>query len=311
MLFLNRSDVEAALDLDLLIDRLADGFVELSTGRTSVPARVAAFVPETGFLAAMPGYVAGTLATKLVSVFNDNHDRGLPSHQALIVLFDGDTGTPSALIDGSYVTAMRTAGASALATRTLAREDARVLAIVGAGVQGRAHLEMVTRVRPFDEVRVASRNPAHAHELASAYGANATSSFEAAIRGADVVCMCTDSPEPVIERGWLSNGAHVTSVGASPAGGELDAGTVAAGLLVVESRVAFEPPPAGAAELEGSDPESAVELGEILNGSHPGRTSNDQITVYKSMGHAVEDAVAARLVHEAARDKGLGTTLSL
>jgi ornithine cyclodeaminase/alanine dehydrogenase-like protein (mu-crystallin family) len=311
MLFLTRAEVESSLDLDLLIDRLADGFGELSAGRASVPPRVAAFVPDAGFLAAMPGYVGETLATKLVSVFSGNHDRGLPSHQALIVLFESDSGTPLAVMDGTYITAMRTAGASAVATRTLAREDARVLAVVGAGVQGRAHLEMVKRVRRFDEIRVASRNPAHVHELASAYGAIETSSFEEAIRGANVVCMCTDSSEPVIDGEWLSPGAHVTSVGASPDGGELDARTVGAGLLVVESRVAFEPPPVGAAELDGLDPDAAAELGEVLSGTRPGRTAADQITVYKSMGHAVEDAVAARLAYEGAVNARLGVELTL
>jgi alanine dehydrogenase len=311
MLFLSRSDVEASLDLGLLIDGLAEGFVELSAGRASVPPRVATFVPEGGFLAAMPGYVGQTLTTKLVSVFNGNHDRGLPSHQALIILFESDTGTPSALMDGTYITAMRTAGASAVATRSLAREDARVLAIVGAGVQGRSHLEMVPRVGRFNEVRVASRNPAHAHELASAYGATSTSSFEEAIRGADVICLCTDSPEPIIDGRWLSPGAHVNSVGASPEGGELDRRTATAGLLVVESKIAFEAPPAGAAELQGLDPGSAAELGEVLSGSHPGRSSAHQITVYKSMGHAVEDAVAARLAYDGAVNAGLGSALSL
>jgi ornithine cyclodeaminase/alanine dehydrogenase-like protein (mu-crystallin family) len=135
--------------------------------------------------------------------------------------------------------------------------------------------------------------------------------FEEAVRGADVVCLCTDAATPVIDRSWLSPGTHVNSVGASPRGGELDRGTIRAGLLAVEARVAFEAPPAGAAELEGEDPTSAVELGEILSGARKGRASREQITVYKSMGHAVEDAAAARLVYEAATKAGRGTPVEI
>ena len=135
-------------------------------------------------------------------------------------------------------------------------------------------------------------------------------SFEEAVRGADVVCVCTDSPDPVIARDWLA-AEHVTSVGYAERGGELGPDVVRAGLLVVESRVALEPPPAGAAELQGLDPADVVELGEVLAGSHPGRTSADHITVYKSMGHAAEDAAAARLVYERAGADGLGTEVEL
>lgn len=311
MLALSRHEVEAALDLDLLVDALVDGFIALSDGKASVPPRVAAFTPSDGFLAAMPGYISGTLVTKLVSVFPHNHDQGLPSHQALIALFDAETGSPLAVMDGTYITAMRTAAASALATRTLAREDARVLTVIGAGVQGRSHLQMVSRVRDFEEIRVASRSQESAQELATEFGARVAPSFEAAIRGADVVCLCTDAHSPVIDGRWLSRGTHVTSVGASPKGGELDDVTVRAGLLVVESRLAFQPPPAGSTELQGMDAGTAAELGEVLSGSHPGRASPEQITVYKSMGHALEDATAARLVYERSKADGTGTELTL
>jgi ornithine cyclodeaminase/alanine dehydrogenase-like protein (mu-crystallin family) len=312
VLILNRSEVESLLDVDELIDVLAPAFVEVSAGRTSVPPRVAAFAPnETGFLGAMPGYVDGVLEAKLVSVFHGNHERGIPSHQALICLFDGETGSPLAVMDGAHITAMRTAAASALATRTLARDDVKVLAVLGAGVQGASHLELVPRVRSFEEIRVASRTRANAGTLARPKRAIVVDTFEQAVRGADVVCVCTDATTPVIDASWLSPGAHVTSVGASPRGGELDADTVRAGLLVVESRTAFQPPPAGAFELQGMDPDEAAELGEILSGTRPGRESREQITVYKSMGHAIEDAVAARLVYEAAVGSGTGTTVEI
>jgi ornithine cyclodeaminase len=293
LLVLSRPDVERLLDVDVLLERLERAFVELSAGRASVPPRVAAFAPA-GLLAAMPGYVDGVLAAKLVALF-PGHE---PSHQALIAVFDSETGTPLAVMDGTHITAVRTGASSAVATRALAREDARVLAVIGAGVQGRSHLDAVTRVRRFEEVRVATRTFEQAAALAEELDAIAMESFEEAVRGADVVCCCTHSSEPVLRHEWLSPGAHVTSVGASLDGPELDPETVGAGLLCVESRVAFQPPPAGSFELQGLDPAAAVELGEVLAGTRPGRTSDDQLTVYKSMGHAVEDAAAAALVLE-------------
>jgi alanine dehydrogenase len=299
LLVLSQEDVARLLDVDLLLERLERVFVELSAGRASVPPRVAAFTPQ-GLLGAMPGYVDGVLAAKLVALFPE-HD---PSHQALIAVFDAETGTPRAVMDGTHITAVRTGASSAVATRALAREDARVLAVLGAGVQGRSHLDAVRRVRRFEEVRVASRTVEHAQALADETGVTAVESFEEAARGADVVCCCTHASEPVLHRDWLAPGAHVNSVGASQEGPELDDATVHAGLLCVESRVAFEPPPAGSFELQGLDPEQAVELGEVLAGTREGRTSDDQITVYKSMGHAVEDAAAAALVLERASSSG-------
>lgn len=295
VLVLAREQVEALLDVDLLLDRLERAFVELSAGRASVPPRVAAFAPD-GFLAAMPGYVDGVLEAKLVSVF-PGHE---PSHEALIAVFDAETGTPRAVMDGTHLTAVRTGASSAVATRALAREDARVLAVLGAGVQGWSHLDAVRRVRDFDEVRVASRTHEHAEALAAETGATAVESFEDAVRGADVVCCCTHAGSPVLRRDWLDPGTHVCSVGVGD-GPELDEATVNAGLLVVESSAAFEPFPAGAHELSGLDPSIAVELGQILSGDRPGRSGDEQITVYKSMGHAVEDAAAAALVLERAQ----------
>ncbi len=310
MLILSRKDVEELLDLDALIDGLADGFVELSAGRASVPPRVAAFTPQ-GFLGAMPGYVGGVLEAKLVAVFPENAARGVPSHQAVIALFDSTTGEPLAIMDGEYITAMRTAAASALATKMLARDNAAVLAIVGAGVQGRSHLELLPRVRDFTEIRIASRRRDKSVELAEAADATAVEDFENAVRGADVVCLCTNASEPVIDTTWVSPGTHITSVGANRQGGEVDDATVRSALIVVESRVALAPPPAGAYELQRLGPRDVVELGEILTGDHPGRTSRDQITLYKSMGHAMEDAVAAKIVYDRALEAGVGTRVSL
>ena len=310
MLVLTRAQVRELLDLDLLLDALERAFVELSAGRASVPPRVAAST-ERGLLAAMPGYADGILEAKLVSVFPDNHSAGLPTHQATIAVFDPENGAPLALLDGTEITAARTGASSAVSTRALARDDARVLAVLGGGVQGRSHIEAAVRVRDFEEIRVASRSAEHARTLAGEVGGVALDSFEEAVRSADVVCACTDASEPVLSAEWLSPGTHVTSVGASREGPELDRTTVTTGLLVVESRVAFERYPAGAHELQGLDPESAVELGEVLAGTGEGRASPEQITVYKSMGHAVEDAAAAGLVYRRAREQGIGTEVEL
>jgi alanine dehydrogenase len=310
VLVLSRADVRRLLDLDRLLDALERAFVELSAGRASVPSRIAAHT-ERGLLAAMPGYADGILETKLVSVFAGNHELGLPSHQATIALFDDETGKPLALMDGTEITAVRTGASSAVASRALAREDARVLAVLGAGVQARSHIDAMRRVRELAEVRVASRTLEHAQALAEEIGGTPYASFEEAVDGADIVCACTDAGEPIVSAAWLAPGMHVTSVGASREGPELDPRIMGRGLLVVESRVAFEPYPAGAHELQGLDPGSAAELGEILAGTREGRTSAEQITVYKSMGHAVEDAAAAGLVYRRALEDGGGVEVEL
>jgi len=312
LLLISQAEVERLLDLDELLDALAAAFVELTAGNTSVPPRVAAR-SQDGLLGVMPGYLPGAgLEVKLVTVFPHNHDHGLPGHQALIALFDPDTGSPLALMDGTYITAQRTAGAAALSTRLLARQHAAVLAILGAGVQGHAHLEAMPRVRDFSEIRVASRNPEHARALASrSPQARAVQSFEEAARGADVVCCCTDSAEPIFDLAWLKPGAHVTSVGSNFKGPELDRASVEQGSLFVESRAGFLPPPAGSAELQGLDPQSGTELGEVIAGARPGRRSPEEITVYKSMGHAVEDAAAAALVYRRALNEGAGQTVRI
>lgn len=314
VLALGERDVTALLDADPLLAALDDGFRALSSGRVEVPPRTGVGGERNGTLLSMPGYGAGLgLGVKLVSVFPDNDVAGLPSHQALIVLFDPAVGSPVAVMDGTRITAIRTAGAAAVSVRLLAREDARVLAIIGAGVQGHAHLEMFPRVRQFEEIRVASRSAASARQLAAADPrARVVDSFEAAVRGAHVVALCTHSPAPVIRREWVAPGAHITSVGYSAPHGELDRALAEAANLFVESRAAaFMPPPAGCMELAGMDPDRATEIGEVLLGVRPGRRSADEITVYKSMGHAVEDLAAAALVYRAALAKGVGSMVEL
>jgi len=296
-----------------MLDALGRALVVFSSGITSVPPRSAARVPDRGLLGVMAGYVPGiALEVKLVSVFPANHNHSLPSHQGLIAIFDEDNGAPLAVMDGTYITAIRTGGTAAVAARALARGDASVLAILGAGVQGASHLETFTRVREFKEIRIASRNPDAAKALAGRHPrALMAESFEAAVRGADVVACCTDAREPILRREWLKPGVHLSSVGGT-FGPELDGPTIAAGRVFVEWRgAASNPPPAGAAELQGLDLEGITEVGEVLAGTKPGRMSDDEITIYKSTGHAVEDAAAARLVYDRAKAEGAGVTLQL
>ena len=312
MLYLSRRDVEALLDVDSMLHALKRAFVQLSTGEVSVPPRTAARA-QAGLLGVMPGYVKGVaLEAKLVSVFPENHAAGLDSHQALIALFDDRTGTPLAVMDGSYITAIRTGGAAAVAADALAREDSTVLAILGAGAQGWSHLRTLPRVRDFAEIRIASRSAEHAKSLAALDAkARVVDGFEEAVRGADVVACCTDAREPVVRLAWLSPGAHVSSVGGT-FGPEVDAETVAASRVFVEWRgVVGNAPPAGAHELQGMDPERVTEVGEVLAQTRPGRQSAGEITLYKSIGHAVEDAAAARLVYDLALEKKVGVELTL
>ncbi|MFL5915754.1 MAG: ornithine cyclodeaminase family protein [Gaiellaceae bacterium] len=295
MLVLSRSDVEELLDLDALLEALAAAHAELSAGQASLVPRMGAFAGETGILGAMPAYAPSSgLGCKLVTLFPGNPDR--PTHQAVIALFEPGTGTPVALMDGTYITAMRTAAAAALATRLLSRPDARVLAILGTGVQSRSAQEMFPRAREFAEVRVAGRGD-----------------FEEAVRGADVVHATTASPDPVVRFDWLSPGAHVSSVGYGAGGSELDPAIVErADVVVVEQRdSAFAPLPAGAPELEPRGRDGVVELGEVIAGTAVGRTSDEEITLYKSVGVAVQDLAAAALVLAAARERGVGQEIEL
>jgi ornithine cyclodeaminase len=318
MLVVTGAQVEALLELDALIDALASAMADLSAGRASVPERVAAQVPD-GLLAAMPGFVpsAGVLMSKLVTLFPRNTT--VPTHQAVIVAFDPATGEPAALLDGTAITALRTGACSALSARLLARDDATVLAILGTGVQARSHARAMCRVRPIREIRVAGRDPAKATKLAHEMSSLAAEvwhapSYQDAMAGADIVCAATHATEPVVRREWLRLGTHVTSVGYNPEGREVDDATVADSLVCVESRsAALAPFPAGSNDLLGVITAEQVhaELGELVAGTRPGRTSPDQITLYKSVGVAVQDAAAAVLVLTAARQQGVGLEISL
>jgi ornithine cyclodeaminase/alanine dehydrogenase-like protein (mu-crystallin family) len=297
VLILSRPQVESVLDPEALLEAVAEAFVALSSGGFDAPPRQAVRA-EAGSVLTMAGRRAGSpVAVKLVGVFPGNVGLDLDPHPAVICLFDATTGRCLALMDGEAITALRTAAGSALSVRALARADASVLAVVGSGVQARAHLRMLPLARPFSDVRLVARDPSAAARLGVAAGS---------VDGADVICLTTSAREPVLHLADVAPGTHVTSVGFAPPGGELDPALAAAARLFVETRQAFAPPPAGCAELAGLEASVGTELGEVLSGRAPGRSRDDEITVYKAMGHVAEDAAAAELVYRAALEAGVG-----
>jgi alanine dehydrogenase len=321
---LTAADVERVLDPDELVEALAGAFARLSSGEASMPQRIAVEVPERGGAVLLMGaHLEGgpSLTTKLVSLFPHNPRGGPPTHQAAILVFDAATGTPAALMDGTSVTELRTAAGSRLATRLMARPDASVLAIVGTGVQARAHAWALARERRWAEIRIAGRDESAAERLAGALRDElslpvvAADSIGAALAGADVVCAATAATEPVIRRDALEPGVHVNSVGYTTAGREVDAETVRDALVVVESRAAAmaESNDIRWAIRDGVAAENPVhaELGEIIAGTRPGRIGPDQITLYKSMGVAAEDDAAAALALAAAEREGAGAVVEL
>jgi ornithine cyclodeaminase/thiomorpholine-carboxylate dehydrogenase len=308
LLLLSQDDVERLLDAATMLDVLAQGFADLSAGKVVAPGRNGVESPD-GTLLSMPGWVPGSpIGVKLVAAFHDNPARGLPGHQALICLFDAENGTPLAVMDGTHITAFRTAGGAMLSTRLLSRRDACVAAVIGGGVQGMAHATLLPLVRDIREIRVWSPSAESARRLAGlAEPARIAATAEEAVRDADIVCLCTDASKPPVLAEWIAPGAHVTSVGYHPPGGELDPALIPRGSLFVETRAAFAPPPVGCWELQGFDPAIGTELGEVILGARPGRKSDGEITIYKSMGHAMEDVVTAGLVYAAALAEGAGT----
>lgn len=324
VLVLSRGQVEELLDLDRLVDAVGAAMVDVSLGRASMPPRVAARVEEhEAILAAMPAHLPGAdaLTAKLVSLFP--HNRGRPTHQAVVVCFDPATGTPLALMDGTFITATRTAAGSVLASRHLARAGARAVGIVGSGVQARSHLRAFASWEGLESVVVAGRDPDAVHRLVddavrAGVPARAASSLEEAVSTADIVCATTHAAEPVVRRSWVRPGTHVNSVGYNSAGaGELDVELLRDAFVVVESReAALAAPPSGAVELRRAieagiaDPVDA-EIGAIVAGAARGRERDDQITVYKSVGVAAQDAAAASLVLREAVARGVGTSLEL
>ncbi len=297
--FLDEAAVRARLRMDELIEAMERALIEFSAGRVVQPVRtVMEFGAERSVFGLMPSYAPSlpALGAKLVTVCHGNASRGMDTHQASIVMFDPVTGVAQAILDGRYITEVRTAAVSAVSARLLARQDAKVLGILGSGVQARSHCEALRLVREFREVRAWSPTAEHLRKFAADTGARAMESAEAVVRGADVVAVVTASATPVVRNEWCGEGTHVIAVGSClPWQRELDPELVARARLVVDSRVAALKEAGdvvmGIAEGRWTAEHIAGELGEL-----PTRRDDREITVFKSLGLAVEDIFAAHLV---------------
>lgn len=297
--FFDEADVRARLRMADLIEAMEQALVEFSAGRVQQPVRtVFPFGAERSLFGLMPSYVPSlpALGAKLVTVCPGNTGRGLATHQAMIVMLDPLTGIVEAIIDGRYITEVRTAAVSAVSARHLARKDAQVLGILGSGVQARSHFEALGLVREFREVRVWSPTADRLRQFATETGARAMENAEAVVRGADVVVAVTASPTPVIQSEWVAEGAHIIAVGSCvPSQRELDPALVARARLIVDSRAAALQEAGdvvmGIAEGRWTAEHIEAELGEL-----PRRRNDREITVFKSLGLAVEDLFAAHLV---------------
>jgi ornithine cyclodeaminase/alanine dehydrogenase-like protein (mu-crystallin family) len=322
LLVVGHDDVKRLLPMEECIELMASVLADLARGAVWQPLRFVVRPPEEpSLMGLMPAHRSEPTASyglKAVCIFPSNAARGIDLHQGGVLLFDGETGALRALVDASAITATRTAAVSGVATRTLAREDARELAILGSGVQARSHLKAMAATRPFERARVWSRTAEHAAAFAAdvqvPFPVEAVRSAEDAVRDADVVVTATSSPEPIVRRDWLKTGAHVNAVGSSiPTARELDADTVAASALFADARESMV--------NEGGDYLFAVreagigpdhiraELGEVLTGSGQGRLADDELTVFKSLGLAAEDLAAAEHVYTRAQTAGAGVTV--
>ena len=321
-LLLNERDVRAALTMPDLIESMRAALADYSAGRAQQPLRtVLELGQERSFFGIMPASLADPRAvgTKLVTVFPSNHEKGLPSHLATIVLLDPDTGALLALLDGRYITEARTAAVSAVSADLLALPGAGTLAIIGSGVQARSHLEALACVRRLAEVRVWS--PTESHRSAFVRGAlrdgmriRAVGSVRDAVEGADLIVVATSSTTPVLENAWVRDSAHICAVGACrPTHRELDAALVARSRLFVDSTIGAL---AEAGDIVMAIQDGAItpthiagELGALASGAVAGRQHPGQVTLFKSLGMAVEDVAAARLAYTRARARGVGTEL--
>lgn len=316
-IWLNEADVRAVLPMNDLIECIESALIAFSTGQVRQPVREVIESGAGNFFAAMPAWLATgpSMGAKLVTVYHANGARGLPTHQASIVLLDAATGELLALMDGRYITEARTAAVSAVALRKLARAGARKLAIIGSGVQAGSHLHAFSLVWNFDEVRCWSPTAANLKRFVDENpGVLAAESAESAVRGADVVLLATASPTPVVWNDWVSDGACVISVGACrPYQREMEPLLVARARVIVDSRAAAlkEAGDLVMAMNEGhfGSDHIAAELGEVLAGSAVGRTSDREVTVLKPLGQAVEDVASAQLVYTRAMAMGRGVPL--
>jgi thiomorpholine-carboxylate dehydrogenase len=298
MRYLDEAAVRAILRWDPLIAAMEEALGGFSAGRVIQPVRNMLTIEDgRRYLGIMPAVAEAAMGAKLVSFYPGNAGTGLPTHSAMILLFRPDTGEPLAVMDGRLITEMRTAAVSAAVTRRLAAPQSRVLALLGSGVQAGAHLEALSRVRDFGEIRVWSRTPAHARRFAEAHEVRAVPDAEAAVADADVIVTATNAREPILKGAWLKPGAHVNAVGSPrPTWRELDDEAMRSGVLVVDSRAAVLEE---SGDVILSQAPIYAEAGEIFAAAKPPPPSGST-TVFKSVGIAIEDIAAARLVFEAA-----------
>ena len=318
MIVLNEHEVRELLDMPSCVEAMTEVLASLARGELFNPLRSIARPPDAGtLLGLMPAYRAAptpAYALKEIVIVPDNPSRGLDTHMGGVLLHDGETGELVAVVNASAVTEIRTAAVSGVATRALARPDAQRVAILGAGAQARGHVHAMRAVLADPEIRIWARRLEAAEELAGEVGAIVAPSVDAALFGAEVVCTTTASVEPIVEKRWLARGAHVNAVGACfPTTRELDTETVAHASFFTDRRESClnEAGDYILAAAEGAiGPEHIkAELGEVLAGMHPGREHEDELTVFESLGIAVEDLASAELVVRRARERGVGVSL--
>ena len=315
VLVLSDADVRTLLDMESCIAAMEDVLAALARDELTMPLRFVVRPPGTQLLGLMPAHRGGDsplFSLKEIVIAPGNGARGLDPHQGAVLLHDGETGVLEAVVNASAITEIRTAAVSAVATKLLARPGARRVAILGAGVQARSHALAMRTVVDDPELRLWSRTPAHAEALALESHAVACATIEEALGDAEIVCTCTSAVDPIVSLAWLAPGAHVNAVGSSiPTARELDAKVVAASSLFVdrrESTLNESGDYLGAVAEAGIGPDHILaELGELLVGTHPGRRDETELTVFKSLGLAVEDLAAAALCVERARERGAGS----
>ena len=317
LLVLSEHDVERMLTFPECIAVMEDALSALARGEVHQPLRsIVRAADAPGFLGLMPAYRGGARPAwglKEICLFPGNPARGLDTHLGAVILHSGETGEPLAIMNASAITAIRTAAVSALATKLLAREDSSTLAIIGAGVQGRSHMKAIPVVREIREIRICSRTRAHADALArQASNARGVDSVHEAVRGADIIITATSSKEPILRREWIGAGIHINAVGSSVASSrELDSMTMAAASLFVDRRESTvnESGDFLMAVRDGAITEDAIraEIGDILIGRARGRIAEDEITLFKSLGIAIEDLASAQFLYDKARATGAGS----
>jgi ornithine cyclodeaminase len=325
MLVLSEKQVQSLIDLDELIAALEQAHIQYSTGKAIMPVRLVVPLPQIqGRITSMPGYLNEdkTLGMKVVTYFQDNPKQNLPAILATIMLFSSDTGKMLAAMDGGYITAIRTACASALATRTLANANTPVLGILGAGVQARAHIQALTRVRKLSRIKLYSPSGTSARrikeDLEKPWGLaiEVVDSAQAAVRDSDLLVTVTTAKDPIVQAEWLKPGVHINAVGSHrPDLREIDGATMKRAKVVVDSHdavmaecgdilLALKEQSIGAADIHG-------EIGEVLAGVKAGRSSPSEVTLYKSVGIAIQDVAAAQLVYRKALERNVGTDVEV